>query len=171
MRYLYIIGSLTLDDMDNGYYYAFTNLYLYLYTLVFTVNDNQFFIRLVGVVFCVILIMFLKLYVMKSNFKSANLKILIQMIDITLLKIDNIRNGKDNSDLNKEFLCLGYKLSNLLDDLKDRLGNFIFEGKAIFDLSIIIKKINVEIDNVYKYNFSSENKEKEESFYFNIRRL
>ncbi|OPF50617.1 hypothetical protein BH721_07850 [Clostridium baratii] len=143
--FLYIIGALYLDDLDNRYYYVFTNLYLY--TLLFSVGYNQFPLRIVGVVFCVVIIMILKLYVIKVNYKSKKINLLIEIIDSINLKIENLLDGNHKSKLDSKIESLINGLDNILNNSKDSKGNFIYEDKYIFDLLTMLEKINMEIDS------------------------
>lgn len=142
---LYIIGALYLDDLDNRYYYVFTNLYLY--TLLFSVGYNQFPLRIVGVVFCVVIIMILKLYVIKVNYKSKKINLLIEIIDSINLKIENLLDENHKSKLDSKIESLINGLDTILNNSKDSKGNFIYEDKYIFDLLTMLEKINMEIDS------------------------
>ena len=142
---LYIIGALYLDDLDNRYYYVFTNLYLY--TLLFSVGYNQFPLRIVGVVFCVVIIMILKLYVIKVNYKSKKINLLIEIIDSINLKIENLLDENHKSKLDSKIENLINGLDTILNNSKDSKGNFIYEDKYIFDLLTMLEKINMEIDS------------------------
>lgn len=148
--FLYIIGALYLDDLDNRYYYVFTNLYLY--TLLFSVGYNQFPLRLAGIVFCVIIIMVLKLYVIKVNFKNKKISLLTEIIDTINLKIDNILDINYKNELNLKLETLINSLDNILNNSKDSKGNFIYEDKYIFDLLTMLEKINMEIDKAKDKN-------------------
>ncbi|AIY84650.1 hypothetical protein U729_585 [Clostridium baratii str. Sullivan] len=142
--FLYIIGALYLDDLDNRYYYVFTNLYLY--TLVFSVGYNQFSLRLAGIVFCVIIIMILKLYVIKVNYKNNKINLLTEIIDIIDLKIENILDIDYKNELDNKLEKLINSLDNILNNSRDSKGNFMYEDKYIFDLLTMLEKINMEID-------------------------
>lgn len=149
--FLYIIGALYLDDLDNRYYYVFTNLYLY--TLLFSVGYNQFPLRLAGIVFCVIIIMILKLYVIKVNYKNKKINLLTEIIDIIDLKIENILDIDYKNELDNKLKKLINSLDNILNNSKDSKGNFMDEDKYIFDLLTMLEKINMEIDkSKYKNN-------------------
>lgn len=149
--FLYIIGALYLDDLDNRYYYVFTNLYLY--TLLFSVGYNQFPLRLAGIVFCVIIIMILKLYVIKVNYKNKKINLLTEIIDIIDLKIENILDIDYKNELDNKLKKLINSLDNILNNSKDSKGNFMYEDKYIFDLLTMLEKINMEIDkSKYKNN-------------------
>lgn len=149
--FLYIIGALYLDDLDNRYYYVFTNLYLY--TLLFSVGYNQFPLRLAGIVFCVIIIMILKLYVIKVNYKNKKINLLTEIIDIIDLKIENILDIDYKNELDNNLEKLINSLDNILNNSKDSKGNFMYEDKYIFDLLTMLEKINMEIDkSKYKNN-------------------
>lgn len=149
--FLYIIGALYLDDLDNRYYYVFTNLYLY--TLLFSVGYNQFPLRLSGIVFCVIIIMILKLYVIKVNYKNKKINLLTEIIDIIDLKIENILDIDYKNELDNKLKKLINSLDNILNNSKDSKGNFMDEDKYIFDLLTMLEKINMEIDkSKYKNN-------------------
>lgn len=152
--FLFTIGALYLDDLDNGYYYAFTNLYLY--TLVFSVDTNQFPIRLLGVIFCAVLIMVLKLYVIKANFKNKKMNLLVEMINVTNSKIENLSENKNNVELNIKLEKLSNKLEDLLNNSTDSNGNFIYQSKYLFDVLITIEKINLEIDKGVNYKKNEE---------------
>ncbi|MGL4572611.1 MAG: FUSC family protein [Clostridium sp.] len=152
--FLFTIGALYLDDLDNGYYYAFTNLYLY--TLVFSVDTKQFPIRLLGVIFCAVLIMVLKLYVIKVNFKNKKVNLLVEMIDITNSKIENLSENKNKVELNIKLEKLSNTLENLLNNSTDSNGNFIYQSKYLFDVLIMIEKINLEIDKGLNYKKNEE---------------
>lgn len=130
--FLYIIGALYLDDLDNRYYYVFTNLYLY--TLLFSVGYNQFPLRLAGIVFCVIIIMILKLYVIKVNYKNKKINLLTEIIDIIDLKIENILDIDYKNELDNKLEKLINSLDNILNNSKDSKGNFMYKDKYIFDL-------------------------------------
>lgn len=142
--FLYIIGALYLDDLDNRYYYVFTNLYLY--TLLFSVGYNQFPLRLAGIVFCVIIIMILKLYVIKVNYKNNKINLLTEIIDIIDLKIENILDIDYKNELDNKLEKLINSLDNILNNSRDSKGNFMYEDKYIFDLLTMLEKINMEID-------------------------
>lgn len=142
--FLYIIGALYLDDLDNRYYYVFTNLYLY--TLLFSVGYNQFSLRLAGIVFCVIIIMILKLYVIKVNYKNNKINLLTEIIDIIDLKIENILDIDYKNELDNKLEKLINSLDNILNNSRDSKGNFMYEDKYIFDLLTMLEKINMEID-------------------------
>ncbi|WP_394883605.1 FUSC family protein, partial [Clostridium baratii] len=149
--FLYIIGALYLDDLDNRYYYVFTNLYLY--TLLFSVGYNQFPLRLAGIVFCVIIIMILKLYVIKVNYKNKKINLLTEIIDIIDLKIENILDIDYKNELDNKLKKLINSLDNILNNSKDSKGDFMDEDKYIFDLLTMLEKINMEIDkSKYKNN-------------------
>ncbi|MGG7161254.1 FUSC family protein [Clostridium baratii] len=149
--FLYIIGALYLDDLDNRYYYVFTNLYLY--TLLFSVGYNQFPLRLAGIVFCVIIIMILKLYVIKVNYKNKKINLLTEIINIIDLKIENILDIDYKNELDNKLKKLINSLDNILNNSKDSKGNFMYEDKYIFDLLTMLEKINMEIDkSKYKNN-------------------
>lgn len=152
--FLFTIGALYLDDLDNGYYYAFTNLYLY--TLVFSVDTNQFPIRLLGVIFCAVLIMVLKLYVIKANFKNKKMNLLVEMINVTNSKIENLSENKNNIEFNIKLEKLSNKLEDLLNNSTDSNGNFIYQSKYLFDVLITIEKINLEIDKGVNYKKNEE---------------
>lgn len=142
--FLYIIGALYIDDLDNRYYYVFTNLYLY--TLLFSVGYNQFPLRLAGIVFCVIIIMILKLYVIKVNYKNNKINLLTEIIDIIDLKIENILDIDYKNELDNKLEKLINSLDNILNNSRDSKGNFMYEDKYIFDLLTMLEKINMEID-------------------------